>query len=75
MWDLIFPTRDQTCAPAAEEWTLNHWTTRDVLVLSFMKPTSAVEVRIDSSVGNGGWGEIGEETTVAGQAGEESHPA
>ena len=44
------------------------------LVLSFMKTTSAVEVRIDSKVGNGGWGEISEKTTVGGQAGDESHP-
>ena len=38
-----------------------------------MKTTSAVELRIESKVVNGGWGEISEKTTVVGQAGDESH--
>lgn len=59
--------------PATEEWTLNHWITSEVLVLSFMKTTSAVELRIESKVVNGGWQEISEKTTVVGQAGDESH--
>ena len=50
--------------PATEEWTLNHWITSEVLVLSFMKTTSAVELRIESMVVNGGWREISEKTTV-----------
>ena len=59
--------------PATEAWTLNHWITREDLVLSFMKTTSAVELRIESKVVNGGWQEISEKTTVVGQAGDESH--
>ena len=30
MWDLSSLNRDQTCAPALEVWSLNHWTTKDV---------------------------------------------
>ena len=30
MQDLCSPTRDQTCAPAVEDRSLNHWTTREV---------------------------------------------
>ena len=30
MWDLSFPTRDQTCAPGVEAQSLNHWTTKEV---------------------------------------------
>ena len=59
--------------PATEEWTLNHWITREDLVLSFMKTTSVAELRIESKVVNSGWGEISEKTTVVGQAGDESH--
>ena len=59
--------------PATEAWTLNHWITREDFVLSFMKTTSAVELRIESKVVNGGWREISEKTTVVGQAGDESH--
>ena len=29
MWDLSFPTRDGTGAPAMEAWSLNHWTARE----------------------------------------------
>ena len=56
-----------------KKWSLNHWATREDLALSFMKATSAVELRIDSNVVNGGRGEISEKTTVVGQAGDESH--
>ena len=31
MWDLSSPTRDQTCIPCIGRWSLNHWTTREVL--------------------------------------------
>ena len=30
MWDLSSPNRDQTWVPGIEEWTFNHWTTREV---------------------------------------------
>ena len=30
MWDLSSPTQNQTCAPAVEVQSLNHWTTREV---------------------------------------------
>ena len=30
MWDHSSPTRDQTCTPCIERWSLNHWTTREV---------------------------------------------
>ena len=59
--------------PATEEWTLNHWITSEVLVLSFMKTTSAVELRKDCKVVNGRRGEISEKTTVVGQAEDEIH--
>ena len=37
MWDLSFPTRDQTCKPCTGKWSLNHWTTRKVpLPISFL---------------------------------------
>ena len=29
MWDLSFPTRDQTHVPYIGKWILNHWTTRE----------------------------------------------
>ena len=29
-------TRDQTCNPFTGQWILNHWTTREVLFLSFL---------------------------------------
>ena len=29
-WDLSSLTRDQTCAPAVEVWSLNPWTAREV---------------------------------------------
>ena len=29
MWYLSSPTRNRTCAPAVEAWSLNHWTVRD----------------------------------------------
>ena len=31
MWDLSSLTKDRTCASALEAWSLNHWTTREVL--------------------------------------------
>ena len=31
MWDLSSPTRDQTRIPFIGRWSLNHWTTREVL--------------------------------------------
>ena len=30
MWDLSSPTRDWTCTPAVEGWSLTHWTTNEV---------------------------------------------
>ena len=30
LWDLISPTRDQTCAPYIGRQSLNHWTTREI---------------------------------------------
>ena len=33
MWDLSSPTRDQTLSPTWEGWSLNHWTTVEVLSL------------------------------------------
>ena len=33
MWDLSSLIRDQTCTPCIERWSLNHWTTREVLRL------------------------------------------
>ena len=30
MWDVSFQTRDQTCTPALEAWSLKHCTTREV---------------------------------------------
>ena len=32
LWDLIFPTRDQTYTPCLGRWSLNPWTTREVPV-------------------------------------------
>ena len=29
MWDLSSLTRDRTCAPAFQVWSLNHWTARE----------------------------------------------
>ena len=33
MWHLSSPTRDWTCAPSLEAWTLNHWLTKEVPLL------------------------------------------
>ena len=33
MWDLCLLTRDRPMPPAVEVWSLNHWTTRKVLLL------------------------------------------
>ena len=33
MWDLSFPTRDQSCNPCIGRWNLGHWTIREVPVL------------------------------------------
>ena len=33
-WDLRSPTRDQTYIPCIGRWSLNHWTSRDVLQAS-----------------------------------------
>ena len=30
LWDLSSLTRDRTCTPALEAWSLNHWTAREV---------------------------------------------
>ena len=30
MWDLSYPTMDQTMPPEVEAQILNHWTTREV---------------------------------------------
>ena len=30
MWDLSSPTRDQTCTPCIDRWSLYYWTTREV---------------------------------------------
>ena len=37
-WDLSFPTKDYTHAPALEAWSLNHWTSRRVPPTLFMEP-------------------------------------
>ena len=31
MWDLSWPTKDQSCMPCVARQVLNHWTTREVL--------------------------------------------
>ena len=36
MWDLSFPTRDQTCDPVQWKQILNHWATREVPYLAFL---------------------------------------
>ena len=36
MWDLSSLTRDPTCVPAVEAWSLNHWTYRDILEYRFL---------------------------------------
>ena len=36
MWALSFRTRDRTCVPYMARWILNHWTTREVPVSSFL---------------------------------------
>ena len=33
MWDLSSPTRDETHSPTREGWSLNHWTSMEVLSL------------------------------------------
>ena len=37
MRDLSSPTRDGTCTPAVEAWSLNHWTAREVPTLFIFK--------------------------------------
>ena len=39
MWDLSSLTGDQTCAPAVDMWNLNHWNSREVLIVIILKPT------------------------------------
>ena len=36
MWDLSSPTRDPTCVPCIRRQVLNHWTTREVPLLSLL---------------------------------------
>ena len=36
IWDLSFPIRDQTCIPAVEAQSPNHWVTRDFPILTFL---------------------------------------
>ena len=36
MWDLSFLIRDRTCTPCIGRWSRNHWTTREVPVMSFL---------------------------------------
>ena len=40
MWDLSFPTRDQTCSPCIGRWTLNHWTAGEVPLSAFWSPAA-----------------------------------
>ena len=37
VWDHSFPTRDKPILPAVEAWTVNHWTTREVPSILFLK--------------------------------------
>ena len=45
MWDLSSPTRDQTCTPCIERWSLNHWTTREIpkSIVFYLKLFGALE--------------------------------
>ena len=43
LWDLSSPTGNQTCTPWIGKRSLNHWTTREVLVLYFSGKTSIGE--------------------------------
>ena len=36
-WDLSSPTRNQTCTPCIGRWSLNHWTTRVVLLRTLIR--------------------------------------
>ena len=36
LWDLSSPTRDWTCTPGIGRWSLNLWTTREVLELGLL---------------------------------------
>ena len=35
VWDLSSPTRDGTCTPCVGRWSLNHWTAREVPILTY----------------------------------------
>ena len=37
MWDLISPTRDSTCVPCIGRQIFNHWTTRQVPGVDYLK--------------------------------------
>ena len=39
IWDLSFPTRDQTCTPWLKARNLNHWTAREVPILLLLIPS------------------------------------
>ena len=47
MWDFSSLTRDRTLTPAAEAWSLNHWTIREVPVTDFMEggPSRGITVQ------------------------------
>ena len=34
MWEICSPTRDWICTPYVGRWSLNHWTTREVLLFT-----------------------------------------
>ena len=44
IWDLSFPSRDQTTTLAIEEWILNHWITREVPKFSSVQSLSHVQL-------------------------------
>ena len=44
VWDLNSPNRDQTVAPALEAQGLNHWATKEVPRLLFLRLSSVLDV-------------------------------
>ena len=57
MWDLSSPTKDQTCVPCIGRRILSHWTTREVLHVSFWirvfsgyMPRSGIAGSYDNSI-------------------------
>ena len=53
MWDLSFPTRDWTSAPALEAQSLNHWTAREVPIKPFFKALKALLSGSFHKIGSG----------------------